>query len=189
MQLHRQNAHVSAGSRLLRRTIPLAIATALVAIAGLTLPATLTASDGKGERECNLATLRGRYLFADSGTLLPPAFGVTVPTPASDAGSDVFNGDGTGTATVTVRIGTTVVLENFVTPFTYTVNADCTGSQTVTNGRPSVCSSRLTVKNSRPSRQILPATIRRAFIGESRDTRKRRSKQATHRHRVSSFIP
>jgi hypothetical protein len=131
---HRQNAHVGAGSRLLRRTIPLAIATALVAIAGLTLPATLTASDGKGERECNLATLRGRYLFADSGTLLPPAFGVTVPTPASDAGSDIFNGDGTGTATVTVRIGTTVVLENFVTPFTYTVNADCTGSQTVTNG-------------------------------------------------------
>ena len=134
MQLHRQNAHVSAGSRLLRRKIPLAIATALVAIAGLTLPATLTASDGKGERECNLATLRGRYLFADSGTLLPPAFGVTVPTPASDAGSNIFNGDGTGTATVTVRIGTTIVLENFVTPFTYTVNADCTGSQTVTNG-------------------------------------------------------
>jgi hypothetical protein len=134
MQLHRHNAHVSAGSRLLRRTIPLAIATALVAIAGLTLSATLTASDGKGQGECNVATLRGRYLFADSGTLLPPAFGVTVPTPASDAGSDIFNGDGTGTATVTVRIGTTVVLENFVTPFTYTVNADCTGSQTVTNG-------------------------------------------------------
>ena len=39
-------------------------------------------------------------------------------------------------------------------------------------GQPSVCSSRLTVKNSRPSRQILPATFRRAFIGESRDTRK-----------------
>ena len=131
---HRQNAHVGAGSRLLRGTIPLAIATALVAIAGLTLSATLTAADGKGQRECNVATLRGRYLFADTGTLLPPAFGVTVPTPASDAGSNIFNGDGTGTATVTVRIGTTVVLENFVTPFTYTVNADCTGSQIVTNG-------------------------------------------------------
>jgi hypothetical protein len=63
MQLHRQNAHVSAGSRLLRRTIPLAIATALVAIAGLTLSATLIAADGKGQGECNVATLRGRYLF------------------------------------------------------------------------------------------------------------------------------
>jgi len=130
---HRQNAHVSARSRLLRRTIPLAIATALVAIAGLT-SATLSASDGKGQRECNVATLTGRYLFADSGTALPPAFGVTVPTPSADAGFNIFNGDGTGTATVTVRIGTTIVLENFVTPFTYTVNADCTGSQTVTNG-------------------------------------------------------
>jgi hypothetical protein len=49
MQLHRHNAHVSAGSRLLRRTIPLAIAPALVAIAGLTLSATLTAADGKGQ--------------------------------------------------------------------------------------------------------------------------------------------
>jgi hypothetical protein len=150
MQLHRQNAHVSAGSRLLRRTIPLAIATALVAIAGLTLAATLTASNGKGQtapngkgqtasngkgqRECNVATLKGRYLFANSGTALPPAFGVTVPTPAADAGFHIFNGDGTGTDTVTVRIGTTVVLENFVTPFTYTVNADCTGSYTVPNG-------------------------------------------------------
>jgi len=130
---HRQNAHVGAESRILRRTISRAIATALVAIAGLT-SATLSASDGKGHGECNVATLTGRYLFADSGTALPPAFGVTVPTPAADAGFDIFNGDGTGTATVTVRIGTTIVLENFVTPFTYTVNADCTGSQTVTNG-------------------------------------------------------
>ena len=134
MQLHRQNAHVSAGSRLLHRTIPLAIATALVAIAGLTFSAMLTASNGEGQGECNVATLRGRYLFANSGTALPPAFGVTVPTPAADAGFNFFNGDGTGTATVTVRIGTTIVLENFVAPFTYAVNADCTGSQTVTNG-------------------------------------------------------
>jgi hypothetical protein len=85
-------------------------------------------------RTCSLETLKGRYLFASSGTVLPPAFGVTEPTPGADAGYHTFNGDGTGTDTVTVRIGTKVVLENFVTPITYTVNADCTGSYTVPNG-------------------------------------------------------
>ena len=45
---------------------------------------------------CSLATLKGRYLFAASGTILPPAFGVTEPTPGADAGYHVFNGDGTG---------------------------------------------------------------------------------------------
>ena len=81
--------------------------------------------------ECTLATLKGRYLFAHSGTFLPPAFGVTEPTPGADAGFHIFNGDGTGTDIVTVRVGSTIVLENFVTPTSYTVNADCTGSYTV----------------------------------------------------------
>ena len=88
-----------------------------------------------GEKEhaptCTLATLKGRYLFADSGTLLPPAFGVTQPTPAANAGFHLFNGDGTGTDTVTVRIGAEIVLENEVVPISYTVNEDCTGSYTV----------------------------------------------------------
>jgi hypothetical protein len=83
---------------------------------------------------CALATLKGRYLFAASGTILPPAFGVTEPTPGADAGFHIFNGDGTGTDTVTVRVGSEVMLQNFVTPFTYTVNADCTGTSTVPNG-------------------------------------------------------
>jgi len=138
MQLHSaanaQNAHLSAGSRLLRRTIPAAIATGLVAMAGLGLSGTLTASNGNGPRECTLTTLRGQYLFANSGTALPPAFGVTQPTPSADAGSIIFNGDGTGTATVTLRIGGEIVLKNLVTPISYTVNADCTGSYTVPNG-------------------------------------------------------
>ena len=32
---------------------------------------------------------------------------------------------------MTVRIGTTIVLENIVAPITYTVNSDCTGTYTV----------------------------------------------------------
>ncbi len=64
----------------------------------------------------------------------PPAFGVTEPTPGADGGFHIFNGDGTGTDPVTVRIGSQIVLENSVTPITYTVNADYTGSYTVPNG-------------------------------------------------------
>ena len=46
----------------------------------------------------------------------------------------MLNGDGTGTDTVTVRIGDTIVLENVVSPLSYTVNADCTGTIMVING-------------------------------------------------------
>jgi hypothetical protein len=99
----------------------------------------LTVGQGYAEERdhmqtCTLKTLKGRYLFASSGLLLPPAFGVTELTPSADAGYHTFNGDGTGTDTVTVRVGSQVVLENAVVPITYTVNADCTGSYTVPNG-------------------------------------------------------
>jgi hypothetical protein len=120
------------------RTRRLAIATGLIAILGLGLSATLNAADEQeshdNHRGCTLATLQGRYLFAESGVLLPPAFGVAVPTQAADAGMHLFNGDGTGTDTVTLRVGGQVVLENVVNPTFYTVNADCTGTVTVVNG-------------------------------------------------------
>jgi hypothetical protein len=76
---------------------------------------------------CSLSTLKGRYLFAHSGTILPPAFGVSEATPGADAGIHTFNGDGTGTDIVTVRVGSQIFLNNVTVPFTYTVNADCTG--------------------------------------------------------------
>jgi hypothetical protein len=84
--------------------------------------------------KCTLATLKGRYLFALNGTQLPPAFGVTEPTLSSAAGFYIFNGNGTGTAIVTFRLGGVTVLENDVVPLSYTVDADCTGSFTATNG-------------------------------------------------------
>ena len=80
---------------------------------------------------CTLETLKGRYLFAWSGAVLPPAFEVTEPTAGGAAGYHTFNGDGTGTDTVTVRIGTTITLHQVVAPITYTVNANCTGTYTV----------------------------------------------------------
>jgi hypothetical protein len=63
--------------------------------------------------------------------VLPPAFGVTEPTAGGSAGYHTLNGDGTGTDTVTVRVGTQIVLENVVVPITYKVNPDCTGSYRV----------------------------------------------------------
>ena len=99
----------------------------------------LTVAQGDAENKddaptCTLATLKGRYLFSLNGTLLPPAFGVTEPTLSAAAGFHIFNGDGTGTDIVTFTVGGATVLSNSVNPITYTVNADCTGSVTVTNG-------------------------------------------------------
>ena len=135
MQLHSttnaQNTYPSTGPWFLRRTIRVALAAGLVAIAGLSFSGTLAASNDDGPRGCTLASLKGRYLFAFSTTLLPPAFGVTRPTPSSAAGLSLLNGDGTGTETLTLTIGGHIVLENAVVPINYAVNADCTGAYTV----------------------------------------------------------
>jgi hypothetical protein len=126
-------AHLRTGSRFFRRMIPIAIAAGLVAIAGLSLSGTLAASnDDQRVRGCTLATLKGRYLFADAGTLLPPA--VPQPTLTAWAGFHVFDGDGTGHDIVTGRFDGQITLENFVAPTSYSVNADCTGSLTVIGG-------------------------------------------------------
>ena len=126
-----QNTYPGTGLRFLRRTIRVALAAGLLAIAGLSLSGTLAASNDDGPRGCTLATLKGRYLFAFSAILLPPAFGVTQPTPSNAAGFNILNGDGTGTDTVTLTIGGHVALEKVVVPTSYVVNADCTGTYTV----------------------------------------------------------
>ena len=51
----------------------------------------LTVPQGYAEEKCTLKTLKGRYLFALTGTLFPPAFGVTEPTPSNAAGFHIFN--------------------------------------------------------------------------------------------------
>jgi hypothetical protein len=84
------------------------------------------------EPTCTLKTLKGRYLFSLHGTPHPPA--VTEPTTSNAAGVHLFNGDGTGTDIVTFRRNGVTLLENSVFPTSYTVDADCTGSITVTDG-------------------------------------------------------
>jgi hypothetical protein len=135
-----ENIMVRATPRLQPRKKFFTIAASLIAIAGMGLQNAFAVSNEQeargwdNPRVCTLATLEGRYLFAESGVLLPPAFGVTAPTQAADAGVHTFNGNGTGSDTVTFRIGTQVVLENAESPIAYTVNTNCTGTITVLNG-------------------------------------------------------
>ena len=110
------------------------VATPIMIVCGLLVsgfPAWADDSAKDSAPPCTLKTLKGRYLFAEKGTILPPAFGVTVPTIGADAGFHLFNGDGTGTDIVTFRINGVTVIRNAVAPISYTVNADCTGTITV----------------------------------------------------------
>jgi hypothetical protein len=111
-----------------------AIGIGLVVIVGL-----LTLEQGYAKEEddgptCTLKTLKGRYLFGNTATtLLAP----DDPDPLAKqqlvaiAGFHTFNGDGTGTDMVTLTINGVLVRENFVTPITYTVNPDCSGTITI----------------------------------------------------------
>ena len=111
------------------------VATPMMIVCGLLVAGSSAWADdgveGKNEPPCTLKTLKGRYLVADKGTILPPAFGVTGPTPGANAGFHLFNGDGTGTDIVTFSVNGVTVLRNAVVPISYTVNADCTGTITV----------------------------------------------------------
>jgi hypothetical protein len=109
-----------------------AMATPMMIVCGfLVAGSSAWADDGAEGPPCTLKTLKGRYLFADKGTILPPAFGVTGPTLEADAGFALFNGEGKGTEVFTTRVNGITVLRNLVVSISYTVNADCTGTVTV----------------------------------------------------------
>jgi hypothetical protein len=86
---------------------------------------------GGGAVKCSLATLRGQYLVAASGTLFPPAFGVSEASISEAAGYSLYNGDGTGTDYVTFTVNGVNANVASPTPTSYTLNADCTGTKTV----------------------------------------------------------
>jgi hypothetical protein len=92
------------------------------------------AGDNDGKAKCTLATLKGRYLFTATGTLLPSAAGEE-PTLVSVAGFHIFDGKGGGQDIVTALRNGRNEQEPVPTPVTYTVtynlNSDCTGTYTV----------------------------------------------------------
>jgi hypothetical protein len=84
--------------------------------------------------KCTLATLKGQYLFAGSGTLFAPAFGLTQTAIAASAGYHIFNGDGTGTDFVTFTVDGVNPNVPSPVPISYTLKPDCTGTYTVELG-------------------------------------------------------
>jgi hypothetical protein len=86
-----------------------------------------------GPPKCTTATLKGRYLFAASSTLFPPALGLTEPKIGNVAGFHIFNGNGSGHDYVTVTLNGVVVPVPSPNDLTYTLGADCTGTYAVHN--------------------------------------------------------
>ena len=84
------------------------------------------------DKECSNATLQGSFGYTSTGTLLesfvPPPFA----GPFAEVGRQTFDGKGNTDATVTFsangNISSKVTFEG-----TYAVNADCTGSMTLSN--------------------------------------------------------
>ena len=89
------------------------------------------ADENDGATQCTVKTLKGRYLFAGSGTLFPPAFGVTETSVDSAAGYHIFDGNGRGHDYVTFTING--IDQNVPSPndLIYTLNSDCTGTYSV----------------------------------------------------------
>lgn len=75
---------------------------------------------------CSLATVKGRYPWATSGAIFPPA--VTQPMVFARAGVHIFNGDGTGTNLATTSVDGVITVQDAFSDLTYTVNEDCTGT-------------------------------------------------------------
>jgi hypothetical protein len=78
---------------------------------------------------CTLATLHGRYMFDATGYNIVNGSAV----PKTVAEFLTFNGDGSLTTIGTAVVGGTVVAKHPGTG-TYTVNDDCTGTLTFSNG-------------------------------------------------------
>jgi len=87
---------------------------------------------------CTLETLKGQYLGSTNGMLIPPVplFSIPAGAPPSVTAAayySIYNGDGTGTDYVTFTVNGVIAADG-PTPTTYTLNTDCTGTKTVTNG-------------------------------------------------------
>ena len=132
------------------------------------------------EPTCTLHTLKGRYLFALTGTLFLQHSGDRADRIECCRISYLqWSMHGDRHRDIHPRRRNGVV--NSVTPITYSVNEDCTGSYTVPNGPSSVSSSRQMASPSPPSRRHHRATRCLAFLGECHASR-RSSRQRSLSH-------
>ncbi len=79
-----------------------------------------------GPTGCSNATLKGLYMFAQSG--YTTVSGSLVPQGVT--GKAIFYGNGKFDSLATISIGGTIIPDD-AAPGTYTVNSDCTGTVTV----------------------------------------------------------
>lgn len=113
-----------------RRTVVLGSAVCALAAAGTLLVTGSAQASGPTEpahpSSCDLATLKGTYLFEGNGASVSG----TTTTPTAFAGSEHFNGAGAVTGSSTFSSGGTIFPRS---PFTgtYTLTADCTGTLTI----------------------------------------------------------
>jgi hypothetical protein len=89
------------------------------------------AGDNDGTTKCSNATLKGRYLFAGSATLFPPAFEITEKSEGAAAGYHIFDGKGGGHDYVTFVING--IDQKVLSPndLEYDLKSDCTGTYRV----------------------------------------------------------
>ena len=78
-------------------------------------------------KTCSLDTLDGKYTFTQTGFNI--VNGVAVPKTVSEVMT--FHGNGTVTFLATALIGGNKISDNTVSPGSYTVNSDCTGTLAV----------------------------------------------------------
>jgi hypothetical protein len=78
---------------------------------------------GENEGKCSLATLKGLYMFAQSG--YTTVSGSLVPEGVT--GKDIFDGKGKFDSLATISIAGDIIPDD-AAPGTYTVNPDCTGT-------------------------------------------------------------
>jgi hypothetical protein len=123
-----QTSHrTSAGTRFLRRTVAVAIASGLAAIVALTLQGTVTANDD-GRRACNNRTLRGDYGILVSGTR---AAGPGATEQFVGTGLRTYDGDGAFTQVDNSHGQVTGARRDVPASGTYEVKADCSGTSMI----------------------------------------------------------
>jgi hypothetical protein len=81
------------------------------------------ADEKEHAKTCSAATVKGRYLFATTGTLAAGVF--------ARAGYRIFYGDNTGTIIATTTVNGVVTAKDAQSDLSYSVNENCTGNFTI----------------------------------------------------------
>lgn len=100
---------------------------ALLSLGLLTIQQAHSGQQG-GPTTCSPATLKGLYMFAQSGYATATTNSPLVPEGVT--GYDIFHGNGKFDSLATISLGGDII-PDVAAPGTYTVKSDCTGTVTV----------------------------------------------------------